>query len=35
MYKGIKVGKITSINLNKNLNQLDAKAYVYENTQFS
>ncbi|OUR69335.1 hypothetical protein A9Q76_09935 [Arcobacter sp. 31_11_sub10_T18] len=31
MYKGIKVGKITSVNLNKNLNQLDAKAYVYEN----
>ncbi|NQY92790.1 MAG: MCE family protein [Campylobacteraceae bacterium] len=31
MYKGIKVGKITSIKLNRNLKQLDAKAYVYEN----
>jgi len=31
MYKGIKVGKVSSISLNKNLKQLDAKAYVYEN----
>jgi len=30
MYKGIIVGKITNIKLNKNLQQLDAKAYVYE-----
>ncbi len=31
MYKGIKVGKVSSIKLNKNLNQLDAEAYIYEN----